>query len=128
MERRRILSFLLGGLACAIGTPAYLAHAHPHLRFYLLQPMIFGVQSLPYVVAAALWLPWRSPQASRLGHVLAGILFLAAVLLYVPMLTGLWPTGGDMVGLAFFLIAIGTIASILVVTLVAFGVLWLRRG
>ena len=38
-----------------------------------------------------------------------------------------WATGGDMVALGFFLIAIGTTLSLLLVTLVAFGMLWLRQ-
>jgi hypothetical protein len=125
--KRKTLYFLLGGLLLAIGTPAYLGLARPEVGFYLLQPMIFAVQSLPYLLAAGLWLPWGSPRAGRIGQVLAGLLFLVAVLLYIPILTGLWPTGGDMVALGFFLIAIGTILFILFVTLVAFCMLWLSH-
>ena len=118
--KRKTLYFLLGGLLLSIGTPTYLGLARPDVGFYLLQPTIFAVQSLPYLLAAGLWLPWGSPRASRIGQVLASLLFLVAVLLYIPMLTGLWPTGGDMVALGFFLIAIGTTLSILFITLVAF--------
>jgi hypothetical protein len=126
-NRRTTLTFLLGGLLLAAGTPLYLSLAHSNVRPYLLQPAIFAVQSVPYVLAAGLWLPWRSPQARRAGRVLASVLFLIDVLLYVPMLTGLWPTGGDMVALGFFLITIVTTSSILLVSLVAFGVLWYRQ-
>ena len=125
--KQRTLYFLLGGLLLAIGTPIYLGLARPGMATYLLNPVIFAAQSLPYLLAAGLWLPWRSPRASAIGQVLAGLLFLVAALLYIPMVTGLWPTGGDMVGLGFFLIAIGTTLSILLVTLGAFGMLWLRR-
>jgi hypothetical protein len=55
------------------------------------------------------------------------LLFLVAVLLYIPILTGLWPTGGDMVALGFFLIAIGTALFILFGTLVAFCMLWVSH-
>lgn len=125
--KRRTLYLLLGGLLLSIGTPVYLALARPGMSVYLLHPAIFAAQALPYVVAAGLWLPWSSPHASTIGQVLAGLLFLVAVLLYIPMVTGLWATGGDMVGLGFFLIAICTTLSLLLVTLVAFGVLWLRH-
>jgi uncharacterized membrane protein len=125
--KRRTLYFLVGGLLLALGTPAYLALARPGLKNYLLQPSILAAQALPYLVAAGLWLPWPSPRVTTIGQVLAGLLFLVAVLLYVPMLTGLWATGGDMVGLAFILIAAATTLSLLVVTLIAFGILWLRH-
>jgi hypothetical protein len=125
--RRQTLCFLLGGLLLALGTPTYLALSRPGLETYLLHPYVLAAQVLPYLVAAGLWLPWRSPQATAIGQVLARLLFLAAVLLYLPMITGLWSTGSDMVGLAFFLIAAGTTMSLLVITLIAFGVLWLRQ-
>jgi len=126
-SRRRTCYFLLGGLLLSIGMPAYLGLARPGMSVYLLNPVIFAAQSLPYLLAAALWLPWRSPRASSIGQVLAAVLFLVAALLYIPMITGLWPTGGDMVALGFFLITIGTTVSLPLVTLVAFGMLWLRQ-
>jgi hypothetical protein len=94
---------------------------------YMLHPVIFAAQSLPYLLAAGLWLPWSSPRAGAIAQVLACLLSLSAVLLYIPMVTGLLATGGDMVGQGFFLIAICTTASILLVTLVAFGTLWRRH-
>lgn len=126
VTRRRTIYLLLGGLLLSVGTPVYLALSHPGVAGYLLHPMIFAAQVLPYALAAGLWLPWSSPRAGSMGQALAGLLLLAALLLYVPMLTGLWATGGDMIGLGFFLIAICTAASILLVTLAAFGALWLR--
>ena len=124
--KRRTLYFLLGGLLLSIGTPAYLGLTRPGVAFYLHQPFIFAIQSVPFLVAAGLWLPWRSPRAGRIGHVLAPLLLIVVGLIYTPMLTGLWPTGGDMIGLGFILIAIGITLFILFGTLVAFGVLWLR--
>ena len=125
--QRRTLYLLLGGLLLSIGTPACLALVRPGAAPYLLQPQVFAAQALPYLLAAALWLPWRSPRAGTIAQTLAGLLFMVALLLYLPMLAGFWATGGDMIGLAFFLIAAGTTLSLLVVTLVAFGILWLRQ-
>src|SRR5262245_48307332 len=110
--KRRTLYFLLGGLLLSIGTPAYLGLPRPGLAGHLLNPIVFAAQSLPYFPAAGLWLPWRSARACAIGQVLAGLLFLVASLLYIPMITGLWATGGDMVALGFFLIAIGTTVSL----------------
>ena len=125
--KRRTLYLLLGGLLLSIGTPAYLGLARPGMAVYLLNPVVFAAQCLPYLIAGGLWLPWRSARASTIGQVLASVLLLVASLLYIPMITGLWATGGDMVALGFFLIAIGTTVSLLLVTLVAFGMLWLRQ-
>jgi hypothetical protein len=97
LTRRKTVYFLLGSLLLAIGTPAYLALTRSGARFYLLQPMIFAMQAIPRFLAAALWLPWRSARASRIGLRLAGVLFFADVLLDIPILTGLLPTGGDMI-------------------------------
>jgi hypothetical protein len=124
--KRKTLYFLLGGLLLSVGTPAYLGLARPNVAFYLHQPFIFAIQSVPFLVAAALRLPWRSPRAGRIGQVLSPLLFIVVVLIYIPMLTGLWPTGGDMVGLGFILIGIGITVLVLFGTLVAFGTLWLR--
>jgi len=116
--KRRTLYFLLGGLLLSIGTPAYLGLARPGMAGYLLNPVVFAAQSLPYFLAAGLWLPWRFARASTIGQVLAGLLLLVASLLYIPMI---------MIALGFFLITIGTTVSLLLVTLVAFGILWLRQ-
>jgi hypothetical protein len=125
--QRRTLYLLLSGLLLSVGTPLYIGLTRPDRAGYFLHPMIFGLQVFPYLLAAGLWLPWSSPRAGAVAQTLAGVLFLAAVLLYVPMITGLWSTGGDMVGLGFLLIAIVTTSCLLVVTLVAFGLLWLRH-
>ena len=126
-SRKRTLHLLLGALGLATGTPIVLALTRPGLRGYLLQPEIIAGQCLPYVLAALLWLPWRAPDGIRAGQVLAGLLLLSAVLLYIPVLTGLLPTGGDMVGLGYLLIAAVTTAAIPVLTVAALGLLWFRH-
>jgi hypothetical protein len=122
--RRKAFYYVLGGLLLAVGTPAMTALTQPGARFYLLQPVIYIWQPIPYALAAALWLPWRSERARKVGVVLARLLFIGAALFYVPALTGLVPTGGDMIGLGYILFAIVTTAAVLVATLVGFGVSW----
>ena len=126
MQRNTHL-WLLGALALAVGTPAVLGVLHSGARFYLLQTYIFLVQAFPYLVAAALWLPWRSPDAARIAHSLARVLFYAAAVFYATLLTGIFPVGGDMIGLGVILIALTTLALVVVATLLAFALLWLRR-
>jgi len=123
--KQKTLYFLLGSAFLSIGTPAVVALTQPGARFYLLQPMIFAGQAFPNLLAAGLWLPWRSARAERVGRRLAVLLFVASVLLYIPVLTGILPTGGDMIGLGYILIALITTGSILAATLVAFGVSWM---
>ena len=123
--KQKTLYCLLGSALLSIGTPAVVAWTQPGARFYLLQPIIFAGQALPNLLAAGLWLPWRSARAERVGLRLAVLLFAASALLYIPVLTGILPTGGDMIGLGYILIALITMASILAATLVGFGVSWM---
>lgn len=123
--KRRTLYLLVGSAVLSIGTPAIVAVTQPGARFYLLQSIVFGAQVIPNLVAAALWLPWRSARAAKVGLILAGLLFGASVLLYIPVLTGIVPTGGDMIALGYVLFAFVTVASILVATVVAFAVSWM---
>ena len=123
--KQKTLYFLLGSAALSIGTPAVVAATQPGSRFYLLQTIVFGAQIIPNVVAAALWLPWRSPRASKVALVLAGVLFVASALFYIPIITGLVPTGGDMIALGYVLFAIVTLISILVATVIGFAVSWM---
>jgi hypothetical protein len=97
----------------------------PGARFYLLQPIVFGAQVIPNLVAAALWLPWRSARASKVALVLAGVLFVASALFYIPVITGLLPTGGDMIALGYVLFGFVTVISILVATVIGFAVSWI---
>ncbi|MEW5977584.1 MAG: hypothetical protein AB1898_17460 [Acidobacteriota bacterium] len=125
--RRRTAGLLLAGFLLAVGTPVYLASARG-LGVYLLHPAIFVAQAAPYLIAAGLWLPCRSAPRALVGQGLAALLLLAAGVLYIPMLTGLVPVGGDMVALGFMVIDAITVLVLLVVTVVAHGLLYLRRG
>jgi hypothetical protein len=125
--RRNTLFWLLGATALATGTPAVVGLMHSAARFYLLQAYIFVVQAFPYLVAAALWLPWRAPDPARIVHTLARALFYAAAVFYAAMLTGIFPIGGDMIGLGVILVALTTLALIVSATIVAFAMLWVRR-
>src|SRR5215813_7497652 len=71
--KRFAVGLLLAGLLLAAGTPVYVAHAASHLSVYLLHPVILLGQAVPYVVCAALWLPWRSPTAAAPALILAAV-------------------------------------------------------
>lgn len=120
--KRRTAGFLLGAAVLSIGTPAVTAFTQPGARFYLLQTMVFAGQVFPNLLAAGLWLPWRSAWASKVGLWLSAVLFGASALFYLPVMTGIVPTGGDMIALGYLLFAIVTSISIVVVTLLTFGV------
>jgi putative effector of murein hydrolase LrgA (UPF0299 family) len=121
----RTLYLLAGSAVLSIGTPAIVAATQPGARFYLLQPIVFGAQVVPNLVAAVLWLPWRSARASKVALILAGVLFVASLLFYIPVITGIVPTGGDMIALGYILFAFVTLAVILASTVVAFAVSWM---
>jgi hypothetical protein len=122
--KQRTAYFLVGTVLLTVGTPFIVALTQPGARFYLLQPIVFLGQSLPNLLAAGLWLPWRSERARTVGLRLAALLFAASALLYIPVMTGITPTGGDMIALGYVLMALVTTAAILVATIVGFGVSW----
>ena len=124
-SKRYVVGFLLAGFALALGTPLDLVRRAPHLSGYLLHPLILAGQTVPYLVCAALWLPWKARDAESAALILAAILLLAALVLYLPMLLARAP-GGDMVGLAFILISTVTTGAILLGSAIAGLVLWLR--
>jgi hypothetical protein len=123
--KQKTLYFLLGSALLAIATPVIVAITQPGARFYLLQSIVFIAQAIPSLVAAALWLPWRSARATKVCLRLAGTLFVASVVFYIPVLTGIVPTGGDMIALGYVLFAFVTLVSILTVTAVALTVSWM---
>lgn len=125
-SKRYAVGLLLAGFILALGTPIYLVRAAPHLRVYLLHPVILVGQAVPYLVCAALWLPWRAPAAAKTAMILAAILLCAALVLYLPMLWAPGAQGGDMIGLAFILISMVTTAALLLGSAVAGLGLWLR--
>ena len=123
--KMKTLYLLAGSAVLSIATPAIVAATQPGARFYLLQPIVFGAQVVPNLVAAVLWLPWRSARASKVAFILAAVLFGASLFFYIPVITGIVPTGGDMIALGYILFAFVTVAGILASTVVAFIVSWL---
>lgn len=124
-SKRYVVGLLLAGFVLAIGTPLDLVRRAPYLSGSLLHPLILAGQTVPYLVCAALWLPWKARDAETAALILAAILLLAALVLYLPMLLARAP-GGDMVGLAFILISTVTTGAILLGSAIAGLVLWLR--
>jgi hypothetical protein len=122
--KRKTAYFLLGTVFLSLGTPAITALTQPGARFYLLQPLIFEWQAFPNLLAAGLWLPWRSAWASQAALWLSGVLFVASALFYLPLMTGIQPTSGDMIALGYILFALVTAALIVVATIIGFGVAW----
>jgi hypothetical protein len=128
-SKRYAGGLLLAGLVLAVGTPIYLGLAAPNLSVYLLNPFILLGQPVPYLACAALWLPWRAPTAARIALILAGLLLLAALILYLPMLSAPGAHGGDMIGFAFILISTVTTLTLFIASAGAALGLWLRvRG
>ncbi len=124
--KRYAVGLLLCGLVLAAVTPVYVAYKAPSLAGYLLHPAILLGQLVPYLLCAALWLPWRAPGAATTALVLSALLLLAAVVLYLPMLWAPGARGGDMIGLTFVAISAATAAVLLLASAAAFLVLWLR--
>lgn len=125
--KRSATALRVAGLALAIGTPAFVAHAVPDLAGSLLQPAVLVAQAVPFVLCAGLWLPWREPKASIVAVFLSGLLLLAALISYVPMLWIPEASGGDMIGVAFLAIAAGITAVLAIGSGVALLVLGLRH-
>jgi hypothetical protein len=121
------VGLLLAGLVLAVGTPLYVVYAVPGLAGYLLHPAILVGQAVPYLLCAGLWLPWRAPGAATTAVVLSGLLLLAGLLIYGPMVWDPAAQAGDMIGLLFIAIAIGTAAALLIASGVALLVLRLRQ-
>lgn len=115
-SRRRLVAvgLLMAGLALAVGTPFRIAQVAPDLEGYLLHPSVLGVQSVPYLLCAALWLPRRSAAASWGAFVFAVLLLGTAIVAYTPMLWAPGERGGDMISLTFVAVS-GISALVLVV-------------
>jgi hypothetical protein len=123
---RYAVGLLLGGAVLAVGTPVYVAYAVPSLAGYLLHPTILLLQLAPYLLCAALWLPWRAPRAASTALTLSALLLLVALVLYLPMLWAPGARGGDMIALAFAAISAATTVGLLFGSAVAALVPWLR--
>lgn len=125
--RRLAAGLLAAGALLAVGTPAYVSWAAPHLAGYLRHWSIFVFQFIPYGLFAAIWLPRRSSAAAAAATVLAALLLAGALILYVPVLWAPRAYGGDMVALFYVATSLGTTAAVLIASGVAAVVLWLRR-
>jgi hypothetical protein len=122
--KRYAAALLLGAMALAVGVPAYLILVRPSSAVYHRHLVVFACQVLPYAVAAGIWLPARTPAAPRIAFGLSTLLFVVACILYVPVYVKPSLVSGDMVGLAYIFVCLATIAGILAISLVAFGVEW----
>lgn len=120
--KQRTAWLLLGTALLSIGTPLVVSLTQPGKRFYLLQRVVFAAQVVPNLLAVALWLPWRSAWASKVGLWLSAVLFVASALFYLPPMTGIVPTSGDMIALSYIFFAIVTGISIVIVTVLGFGI------
>ena len=128
-SKRYAGGLLLAGLVLAVATPIYLGLAAPHLSVYLLNAYVVLGQAVPYLVCAGLWLPWRAPAAARIALILSGLLFLVALVLYLPMLWAPGAQGGDMIGFAFLLISTVTTLALVSGSAISAVGLWLHvRG
>lgn len=113
--RFRWISILLpaggAGLACAV--PFRLAQASPrrHSSFDLVETGL--VLSVFYLVAAAIWLRWRSDEIQLKGAFVSGLLLFATLMGFGPFLFAPQSQRGDMVeaGLVFtaFLRTVGVL-------------------
>jgi len=118
---------LLGGLVLAVGSASYAEYAvcsTARSLFHVPHNLVlFCTQVLPYLLCAALWLPWRSPTAAKAGAIISGLLFGATVLLYILMLQGhnaaaLCEMGGAAVGIISMAGSIALVLISLVVLLI----------
>jgi hypothetical protein len=117
---------LLGGLTLAVATPAYVAHAAPYLAGALNHPVVLTAQAAPYVVCAALWLPWRDARSGVVALVFAALLLIAAATIYTPKLWAPGATAGDMTSLDYFGVSIALTVAVLLGSAVVFVLLRLR--
>lgn len=122
--KRYAAALLLGGMTLALGVPAYLILVRPSSAVYHRNLVVVACQVLPYAVAAAIWLPARTPGAPRIALGVSTLLFVVACFLYVPVYVKPELVGGDMVGLGYILVCLATIAGILAISIVAFVVEW----
>lgn len=124
--KRNAAALLVAAMALAVLTPLYISYAVPGSAVYHRNVMVFGLQAIPYLVCAAIWLPLRSAGAAKAAYWLSLALFVVACLLYLPS----WVrprSGGDMVGLGYILICLVTTGAIVVISLFVIVVSWSSR-
>ena len=122
--KRYAAALLLGAMALAVSTPAYLIHVRPASAIYHRNLFVFASQVIPYAVCAALWLPSRNASAPKIAFGLSTALFVVACLLYVPIFVHPEIVGGDMIGLGYILVCLVTTAAVVLVSIVAFIATW----
>ena len=121
--KRRTLYLLLASAVLSVGTPAIVAATQPGARFYLRYPLSSARSLSPpcgcgAVAAVAFGASNQHGIRPRLGVVSGSVLF------YVPVATGIIPTGGDMMAVGYVVLASGTLVAILAATVIAFAVVW----
>ena len=124
--KRYAAGLLVGAMVLALLTPWYIPIAVPGTRVYHRNGFVLVTQTLPYLLCAALWLPWKHPSTPKVAFRLSLLLFVAACLLYVPIFIDPRMVGGDMVGLGYILVCLVTTGAVLAISLITFGVLFVR--
>lgn len=117
---------LIGAFAIALLTPLYISYRIPSASVYHRSGFVLLMQTIPYAVCAAIWLPIRHPLAAKFAQRIALLLFAGACLIYLPS----WVrprSGGDMVGLGYILACAVTTAVVVLASIVALIILHLQR-
>jgi hypothetical protein len=117
--KRSLLAFLMAGAAVATIVPLYMGWRGDQFVFFL------ALQAVPYLIAAAIFLPQRSSRALALGRIVASGLVVMAC---GQLLVGPAGRGGDMAGqLVVVPVAYASIGIVLV-ALGGFIFGWLGRS
>lgn len=104
---------ILAAFVLAEVTPLYVVNAAPQMRTYLMHPMIFISQAIPFAVCALLWLPWKSASTAQGARILAVILFAITVAFVAPSWWSPGKHSGDMVGLGYIMGSIALTSVVL---------------
>lgn len=124
-RKRYAVYALSGGLVLAVGTPFYVDYAVCGGKLgyvHYLGSTLFR-QSMPYLLCAGLWLPWRARETTTVGIVLSWLLFTITIVLYLPELQA---KGCDFREIFFGAISIWMSFAVLVCSGIALLVLGLR--
>ena len=120
--RFRLFSILLlaGGASLYSAVPFVLARHHPHSQY--IQGMVEGAipgLSIPHILCAVIWLPWRSDEVQLRGTFVSALLLVATFVSYYPYLFEPQNQGGDMMFLGLSQIAIFLIIGVIMVSALA---------
>lgn len=125
-RKRWAVFLLLAGLVVSVGAPVYVSYRVPYLAGYLMHPLVLASQALPFLLCAALWLPWRTRAAEAPALVISAFALLASGAFHLPNLVLPGRLGGDMVGLAFVAVSGGLTLAVLAASALAGLLLWAR--